>query len=709
MWMKTRALEDNPALRGRSVHMLTATPVTNKLTEMYVFLRYLGSAQLEQMGYRSLKQWKRDFVQESWKEEITATGTVQAKLRERSYRNLYQLRNQWRSVADVKTKDDINLHVPPLVDENGTPLAKGQFNVVRIPMPARMRDFINEAAVRADAIVYPLQKGHDNMLSIINDMRGGELSARAVARNDFNAYHDNTQEWEGDNKVERAAQIAYDRYRRHEDKKGTFLIFADRAVRNPQSEAEGEYDEHLWNVYDGIIDRIEELAAADGISDIRDEIAVIQDASGDPSAKQEILDKTNRGEVRILLGSTPTLGEGVNVQSRVTGALFLDVGWNPNDLVQRLGRIERQGNDLFEEGAIPGVEPIVLVYEGGPGHMMWEYNERKAGGIEQLLDEAEEGGRPSSLDAQGESELFKSILIALYESPITREVEEARSALLAVEGQKREYDRQRYAHTFEARRLEDALNRRRREVSLRGRIWHRLTRGKRKHSVSFGAKITTEMKNLISKADRRAENVVETALIGSFGPSELLTLRLDYAKGQPLPFTLVLENEGLGFKQEVPLADGVTEKEARWQAQRFAEVLTEFSPRDEARRTRELRARQQAAEQASEVPFAGDLRGAEIRLERLNDALYEEINERRAKEVLDYEGRRDQIAIQDTPRGRVVAKLKDTRLEEIIARSQNVAMKAEALVRLERDLTEAEVRFLSEQREKRIRRAVRGG
>ncbi len=117
MWKKTRALEENPRrphLAGRSVHILTPAPVT--ITDMYVFLRYLAGDQLKAMGYRSLKEWKRDFVEEYWKVETTATGEMHAKLRERNYRNLVQLRHYWRSIANLPTKDAV------LVDESGTPL-----------------------------------------------------------------------------------------------------------------------------------------------------------------------------------------------------------------------------------------------------------------------------------------------------------------------------------------------------------------------------------------------------------------------------------------------------------------------------------------------------------------------------------------------------------------------------------------------------------
>ena len=79
----------------------------------------------------------------------------------------------------------------------------------------------------------------------------------------------------------------------------------------------------------------------------REQIAFMQDFKKS-EAKQKLFAAVNSGKVRVLIGSTQTMGTGVNAQQRLAALHHLDVPWLPSDIEQREGRIERQGNQHEE-------------------------------------------------------------------------------------------------------------------------------------------------------------------------------------------------------------------------------------------------------------------------------------------------------------------------------------------------------------------------
>ena len=66
------------------------------------------------------------------------------------------------------------------------------------------------------------------------------------------------------------------------------------------------------------------------------------------AAKQRLFNDFSAGRVRVLIGSSETMGTGVNVQQRLKALHHLDVPWLPSQIEQREGRIERQGNQHDE-------------------------------------------------------------------------------------------------------------------------------------------------------------------------------------------------------------------------------------------------------------------------------------------------------------------------------------------------------------------------
>jgi hypothetical protein len=90
------------------------------------------------------------------------------------------------------------------------------------------------------------------------------------------------------------------------------------------------------------------------------------------SAKQRLFNDLNQGRKRILIGSTPTMGTGVNAQQRLKALHHLDVPWIPSDIEQREGRIERQGNQNDE------IELYGYATSGSMDATNWQMLERKA-------------------------------------------------------------------------------------------------------------------------------------------------------------------------------------------------------------------------------------------------------------------------------------------------------------------------------------------
>lgn len=133
-----------------------------------------------------------------------------------------------------------------------------------------------------------------------------------------------------------------------------------------------------FSVYDDIKAKL----VAKGIPER--EIAFIHDYST-PAAKDKLFKAVNAGDVRVLLGSTPKMGAGTNVQKRLVGLHHIDAPWRPSDLEQREGRIIRRGNDLYARDP-DGFEIFIGRYatEQTYDTRRWQILEHKARGIEQL-------------------------------------------------------------------------------------------------------------------------------------------------------------------------------------------------------------------------------------------------------------------------------------------------------------------------------------
>ena len=217
------------------------------------------------------------------------------------------------------------------------------------------QDMVSAFADRAEAVRSGLvEPTVDNMLKITNDGRKCALDQRLL--NDMLPD-------EADSKVNRCAKNAYDIWEETAEKKSTQLIFCD--LSTPKNDG-------TFNVYDDIRKKLVEK----GIP--REEIAFIHEASTE-AKKAELFAKVRAGQVRILLGSTPKLGAGTNIQDRLVALHHLDCPWKPSDLEQQEGRILRQGNQNEK------VKIFRYVTENTFDAYMWQILENKQKFISQIM------------------------------------------------------------------------------------------------------------------------------------------------------------------------------------------------------------------------------------------------------------------------------------------------------------------------------------
>ena len=295
---------------GKGVTFATGTPVSNSMVELYTIMRYLQYDTLQKLHLGHFDSWAASFGETVTAIELSPEGTgYRAKTRFARFFNLPELISLFKESADVQTADMLNLPVPEAE----------YINEVLKPSETQ-QEMVSSFADRAEQV----RNGNvnpkiDNMLKITNDGRKLALDQRLI--NDLLPD-------EPESKVNLCVENAYQVWEESTPDKSTQLIFCD--LSTPKTDG-------TFNVYDDVREKL----VAKGIP--REEIAFIHEANTE-TKKAELFAKVRSGQVRILLGSTPKLGAGTNIQDRLIALHHLDCPWKPSDLEQQEGRILRQGN-----------------------------------------------------------------------------------------------------------------------------------------------------------------------------------------------------------------------------------------------------------------------------------------------------------------------------------------------------------------------------
>jgi len=310
--MKCRYLDEITGNRGTV--FATGTPVSNSMVELYSVQRYLQYDTLARNGLQHFDAWASTFGETVTALELAPEGSsYRAKTRFTKFHNLPELMQMFREVADIQTADMLKLPVP-----------KVNYHNIKTKPSEIQTDMVAGLAKRAEKVRARLVEPNiDNMLKITNDGRKLALDQRLI---DLMLPDDPTS------KVNACVDNVYRIWEEHADIKATQLLFCD--LSTPKNDGS-------FNVYEDIREKL----IARGIP--TEQVRFIHEATTD-AQKKELFAKVRSGEVRVLLGSTPKMGAGTNVQDRLIAIHNLDCPWRPSDLEQRQGRIERQGN-MFPE------------------------------------------------------------------------------------------------------------------------------------------------------------------------------------------------------------------------------------------------------------------------------------------------------------------------------------------------------------------------
>jgi len=343
MFMKCRYMDELTG--GRGITFATGTPVSNSMTELYTIMRYLQYDTLMRMGMGHFDSWAATFGETVTAIELSPEGTgYRAKTRFARFFNLPELISIFKEAADIQTSDMLNLPVP-----------EAEFINEVLKPSEEQQEMVSAFSERAEDVRAGLVNPTvDNMLKITNDGRKCALDQRLLnellpdaEKSKVNTCVENTfQVWD-EGKADRTTQ----------------LIFCD--LSTPKGDG-------TFNVYDDVRNKLTEK----GIP--KEEIAFIHEYNTE-AKKAELFAKVRAGQVRILMGSTPKLGAGTNVQDRLIALHHLDCPWKPSDLEQQEGRILRQGNQNDK------VKIFRYVTENTFDAYMWQILENKQKFISQIM------------------------------------------------------------------------------------------------------------------------------------------------------------------------------------------------------------------------------------------------------------------------------------------------------------------------------------
>lgn len=309
LFMKCRYLDEITG--GRGTVFATGTPISNSMVELYTIQRYLQYNTLVKNGLQHFDAWASTFGETITAVELTPEGTgYRAKTRFAKFYNLPELMAMFKEVADIKTADMLNLPVP-----------EAKYHNIAVKPSEMQKEMVASLAERAEQVRGGgVDSSVDNMLKITNDGRKLALDQRML--------NDMLPDLEG-SKINACVDNIYRIWEKNTDKKSAQLVFCD--LSTPKNDG-------TFSVYNDIRKKLIERGIPES------EVKFIHEADTDMK-KKELFQKTRKGEVRVLLGSTQKMGAGTNVQDKLIALHDVDCPWRPSDLEQRFGRIVRQGNE----------------------------------------------------------------------------------------------------------------------------------------------------------------------------------------------------------------------------------------------------------------------------------------------------------------------------------------------------------------------------
>ncbi|MEC3881807.1 helicase-related protein [Parapedobacter sp. 10938] len=317
-----RTLQDRFGTDLRAT-FLSGTTISNSLTELYLQFKYLRPGEMEKQGLSNFDSWAAVYAKKTTEMEVSVTNKIIMKERFRHFIKVPELAMFYGEITDYRSDKDIGLKKPV-----NKPIL---INTDQTPDQEEFTANLIEFAETGDATLIgrePLTESEETakMLIATNAAKKMALDIRLI---DPEEYGDHPN-----NKVSVSAAKIAQYYSEFDKHKGTQIVFSDLGTPKP-----GQF-----NIYDALRDK---LSDKHGIP--KEQIAFIHEWDSTPTKKDRLCRMVNRGEIRVLIGSTEKCGTGLNVQERMVATHHLDIPWRPSDIEQRSGRAARKGNMVAEK------------------------------------------------------------------------------------------------------------------------------------------------------------------------------------------------------------------------------------------------------------------------------------------------------------------------------------------------------------------------
>lgn len=381
LFMKTQWFSEMRG--GGGVVFATGTPIKNTMGEMFNLQRYLNYAGLDEQGNTHFDSWAAMFAKVTSDFEVTASGQFKETERLAAFDNVPELLTDFFSFADVKIASMLDLPKPK----------RAHRHIVKVPLSEGQQDYIDLLVSRAEAMsTGRFDSKIDNYLKLTTDGKKMAVDLRLVvpsAGDDPNS------------KLNAVVNNVVATYKRRDfvDKEGNPIhnhaqvVFLDLGVPKTENQLKKEKekktgkraasDDIFADDEGGVEEDFTQLYADLKQKMVRkgipiEKIAFVHDAKDD-AALEKLYKNVREGNIQVLIGNTSRMGAGVNVQKRLVALHHVDPTWNPADIEQREGRIDRQGN-LFDD-----IHIYSYVTEGSFDALMWDLLRVKAQFIQQMM------------------------------------------------------------------------------------------------------------------------------------------------------------------------------------------------------------------------------------------------------------------------------------------------------------------------------------
>ena len=376
MYLKTRIIEEN----GGGICFATGTPVTNTMAELYTLQRYLQFDRLHEMDIYCFDAWAKNFGKVINSFEISIDGSqFVTRSRFAKFFNVQELMTTFKEVSEIQTAGMLRSELAKSTTRKNLSLPPkhigGKPTIVKIEPSEELKEYIEDIVIRTEAIHNnEVDRSMDNMLKVTSDSKKASIDMRLIDP----SFSDSES-----SKLSVIAKNVFKVYSENKDDKATQLIFCDSSAPKTSKE---NITEGFQDVYHELYKKMVNL----GIPS--DEIAFIHDYNTE-SKKEALFKDMNSGKMRVLIGSTPKLGAGTNVQKRLIAIHHVDVPWRASDVEQQNGRAFRQGN-MYDE-----IYEFRYVTLQSFDAYSWQIIETKSTYMDQLLSGAH-GMREFEEDAQ---------------------------------------------------------------------------------------------------------------------------------------------------------------------------------------------------------------------------------------------------------------------------------------------------------------------